>query len=90
MRKLNQKQLDDLIQRYNAQQDAIRRRQKKAGIDINHPNAIDPEYGITNAQLKRLQDALDNCDYTKPAKCGSTIDTLGKKVFKHVRYKNKK
>lgn len=50
----------------------------------NKDNEIDPEFGITNREVRELQLALDGADFTKPQKRGTKIDVLGRKVLKHV------
>jgi hypothetical protein len=51
------------------------------------PTDIDPEFGITYAEVEQLSKLLDNADYTEVNKNDPKLHVLGRKVLNHVRNK---
>jgi len=55
---------------------------------MNDDDEIDEEFGITNRELRELQEALDGADYTKPSGPDSIIAKLSRKSLEYIRNKN--
>ena len=48
-------------------------------------NAIDEEFGITNRQVRQLQNELDNADFTEKKCTNPIINKLGRRVLNYKR-----